>query len=184
MRRASLTHTRNVAKPLGLPGVAENEIAGHVGRYQTISRHCEFQYDREPGQCDVRGDLALELGCKLFDPAGSAWAFPVSERLTVTADQTNLTGGEIARCSERDRRANPRIQLIRCLYVFGAVTTMILNPTVPDEADALPRLQRAVPRHDDRSEMDEQDFTVVGGDPTVTLFLFEPANRSEPPHPE
>jgi hypothetical protein len=30
------------------------------------------------------------------------------------------------------------------LYVFGAVAAVILNATVPDEADALPRPQRAV----------------------------------------
>jgi hypothetical protein len=37
---------------------------------------------------------------------------------------------------------------------------------------------------DFRAEIDELDSAIVGGDPSVALFLFEPANRSAPPYLE
>ncbi len=68
--------------------------------------------------------------------------------------------------------------------VLGPVAAVILDPAVPDEADALAGLQRAVAIGDDVGEVDEQHLAVLCRDPAVALLIFKPTHRPRSPHAE
>lgn len=61
---------------------------------------------------------------------------------------------------------------------LGSVSPMVLNAAPPNERNSLALPQTSVPLRFDSAEVDEENFAVIGSDPSIALVVLEPPDGS------